>query len=66
MNILKHIVGIDIAKDTFVACYGTVTSSFEQTISKPTSFENSSKGFIALLRWAASIQQTTATYRGGL
>jgi transposase len=51
MQYLKLVVGLDVAKDSFVACIGTVDSYFKQYISKSDSFQNNLIGFKKLLSW---------------
>jgi transposase len=46
-------VGIDIAKDSFVACVGHATLSQQLHFGKETTFANSASGFAALLSWVA-------------
>lgn len=48
----KCVVGIDIAKDSFVACVGHATLSQHLHFGKETTFANSASGFAALLSWA--------------
>ena len=48
---LKCVVGIDIAKDSFVACVGHATLSQQLHFGKETTFANSASGFVALLSW---------------
>jgi transposase len=49
---LKCVVGIDIAKDSFVACGGYSTLSQQLHFGKETTFANTESGFVALLSWA--------------
>ncbi|WP_139923723.1 IS110 family transposase [Hymenobacter sp. DG01] len=48
---LKFVVGIDIAKDTFVACFGQIDARQHLRFGKQTSFDNTLTGFAALLSW---------------
>ena len=48
---LKCVVGIDIAKDSFVACVGHATLSQQLHFGKETTFANSASGLAALLSW---------------
>jgi len=48
---LKNVVGIDIAKDNFVACFGHSTLSQQLHFGKETTFDNTASGFAALLNW---------------
>ncbi|UYZ64862.1 IS110 family RNA-guided transposase [Hymenobacter weizhouensis] len=55
---LKYVVGIDIAKDTFVACFGRIEASQQLRFGKEATFDNTLAGFTALLAWTG--QQRTA------
>ena len=57
---LKCIVGIDIAKDTFVACFGQSLPSQQLRFGKETTFDNTLSGFAALLSWVSRQQATAA------
>ena len=57
---LKYVVGIDIAKDTFVACFGRIESTQHLRFSKQATFDNTLVGFVALLAWTAKQQATMA------
>ena len=46
---LKYVVGIDIAKSSFVACLGRLNLNQQLSFSKEVTFENTLSGFIALL-----------------
>ena len=56
---LKYVVGIDIAKSSFVACFGQVDGHQQVLFGKETTFENTLGGFASLLSWVAR-QQTAA------
>jgi transposase len=56
---LKYVVGIDIAKDTFVACFGRIEPTQHLSFSKETTFANSLAGFTDLLTWTTK-QVTSA------
>ena len=56
---LKYVVGIDIAKDTFVACFGRIDVHQQLRFGKEATFDNTPAGFAALLLWTAK-QQATA------
>jgi transposase len=49
-------VGIDIAKDSFVACFGHIDTSQRLSFGKETTFANTLAGFAALLVWTAKQQ----------
>ena len=48
---LKCVVGIDIAKNSFVACVGHATLNQQLHFGKELTFANSASGFVALLSW---------------
>lgn len=52
MEFLKQIVGIDVSKETLVACFGMLQNDQQQSISRSATFNNTPKGHSALLRWA--------------
>jgi transposase len=52
MEIVKQVVGIDISMDSLVVCFGSLTSTQEQTISQACNFSNTAKGHMQLLKWA--------------
>ena len=56
---LKYVVGIDMAKDSFVACLGylEVSQQFQQLhFGKEATFANTAAGFADLLQWVAKHQ----------
>ena len=57
---LKCVVGIDITKDSFVACVGHATLSQQLHFGKETTFANTASGFATLLTWVAK-QHTTGS-----
>ena len=50
MKLIKKVTGIDISKDSFTVCFGTVDDTFNQRISKSFTFENNKKGFKTLIK----------------
>jgi transposase len=54
MNILKQAVGIDISKDTFMACVGYLESPQTIQFIKSGSFTNQKNQFNKFLRWVRS------------
>jgi transposase len=56
-TLLKYVVGIDIAKDSFVACFGSLDAQQRVRCGKPATFANDLPGFAALLRWV-TVQRT--------
>lgn len=48
MQLLKHVIGIDIAKDSFTAASGTIDIQQCKTISAPASYKNTPAGFATL------------------
>ena len=57
---LKYVAGIDIAKDTFVACFGRIDTRQYLTFGKETTFANTPAGFATLLVWTAKQQVVAA------
>ncbi|WP_426061508.1 IS110 family transposase [Hymenobacter sp. B1770] len=57
---LEYVVGIDIAKDTFVACVGRIDTRQHLWFGKETTFANTAAGFAALLAWTAKQQLAAA------
>jgi transposase len=57
---LKYVVGIDIAKDTFVACFGRIDPNQHLAFGKETTFANTPAGFAALLVWTTKQQVVAA------
>ncbi len=57
---LKYVVGIDIAKDTFVACFGRIEPSQHLRFGKQATFDNTPAGFATLLGWAVKQCHTSA------
>ena len=53
---LKYVVGIAIAKDSFVACLGYLEISQQLHFGKEATFDNTASGFADLLRWVAKHQ----------
>ncbi|TDN38153.1 hypothetical protein E4631_24735 [Hymenobacter sp. UV11] len=49
-------MGIDLAKDTFVACFGHIDTSQHLSFGKETTFANTLTGFATLLVWTAKQQ----------
>ncbi|MBG8554968.1 IS110 family RNA-guided transposase [Hymenobacter guriensis] len=59
-TLLKYVVGIDIAKDSFVACFGSLDADQRVCAGKPATFANDLQGFTALLHWVAARRASTA------
>jgi len=57
---LKYVVGIDIAKSSFVACLGSLDLSQQLSFGKETTFDNTASGFTALLSWVTQQQGAAA------
>ncbi len=57
---LKYVVGIDIAKDTFVACFGRIDLAQQLRFHKEATFANTSAGFAELQAWTAAYQASSA------
>ncbi len=50
MKLIKKVTGIDISKDSFTVCFGTVDESLVQKISKSFTFSNDKNGFKKLIK----------------
>lgn len=55
MKLIKKITGIDISKDSFTVCFGTLDEALNQKISKSYKFSNDIKGFKKLLKTIACL-----------
>jgi len=55
LNIIRHSLGIDIAKDDFKVCYGSINTSMEQQYIAESTFENSLKGMDSLILWLSEV-----------
>lgn len=49
MKLIKKVTGIDISKDSFTVCFGTLDDALNQRISKSFTFPNNIKGFKKLI-----------------
>lgn len=58
MAIVKQLVGIDISKSSFTACFCQREQSGELSFSKSVDFTNDRTGFNQLLRWVKSVSTT--------
>jgi transposase len=56
MKKLKHVIGIDVSKDSLAVCFGSISEKQKTTYVKHTQFSNNRKGFEGLLEWASSLQ----------
>ena len=50
MKLIKKVTGIDISKDSFTVCFGTLDDTLNQKISKSFTFSNNVKGFKTLIK----------------
>jgi len=57
MNIIKHIIGIDVSKDSLSAAYGSLDSSQSVKTTTAKVFTNTAAGFKKLLVWANQQKQ---------
>ena len=53
---LKYVMGIDSAKDSFLACLGYLEISQQLHFGKEATFDNTASGFADLIRWVAKHQ----------
>jgi len=51
MKTIKQVIGIDVSKDTFHACLGSITEFQTVQVLKQSSFGNTEKGFKQFLSW---------------
>ena len=59
MEIIKHVIGIDVSKDTLSLSYGTINLNQEQLITKPITVDNNQKGFKELMSFAKKSKATS-------
>lgn len=55
MEYLKLCIGIDVAQKELVSCYGGLDTTLKQHTFSRRTYDNTSKGFVALLKWVKSI-----------
>jgi transposase len=60
MELRKQAIGIDISKQTFTACLGSLSQDEQIRLSPVKTFDNSKSGFNRLLRWAKSMVDPAA------
>jgi len=58
-QVVKQVVGIDVGKDTFYACYKIKFQDSSISLKGAKSFDNNYKGFSALSEWCAKRNKTT-------
>lgn len=51
MKTIKQVIGIDVSKDTFHVCFGSIDETQSIKVLKQSSFTNNEKGFKQLLSW---------------
>lgn len=51
MEIIKQVIGIDVAKDSFLFTYGTLNNNQEIKITEPVTCDNNSNGFQKLMSY---------------
>lgn len=51
MKSIKQVIGIDVSKDTFYACLGSMNETQAVQVIKQNSFPNTAKGFKQLAEW---------------
>ena len=51
MKTIKQVIGIDVSKDTFHVCLGSIDEAQSIKVLKQSSFTNNEKGFKQLLSW---------------
>jgi transposase len=55
IKLIKYVIGIDISKDTFEACFGSIDIEQKTKLSASKSFKNSDQGFEVLLNWVKQV-----------
>ncbi len=55
-DLIKYVVGIDISKDSFDACIGSIDTEQNIVILPSKKFKNTKEGFVELLKWSKSNQ----------
>jgi transposase len=58
MELRKQAIGIDISKETFTACLGSLAEQGSVHLSKVEVFSNNKSGFNRLIRWAKTMVNT--------
>lgn len=58
-EVLKQVVGIDVAQKELVVCVGRLTAALSQELYAHKTFPNSDKGFCALLQWVEKLTDPT-------
>lgn len=54
-KIIRQSLGIDVAKDDFKVCYGSINAKMEHSIIAEASFDNSAKGMEQLVIWLSAV-----------
>lgn len=58
MDFRKQAIGIDISKQTFTTCLGSLSQDGSIQLSPSQAFDNTKSGFNRLLRWAKTMIDT--------
>ena len=61
MEIIKQVVGIDVAKDSFLFTYGTLYINHEIKITEPVTCDNNSSGFQKLMSYVKKNKKSSET-----
>ena len=59
MKTIKQVIGIDVSKDTFHVCFGSIDEKQNIKVLKQSSFANNEKGFKQLLSWKSKSLDAT-------
>lgn len=62
-KVVKQILGIDVAQDELVCCFGKMHDDFTPELISHRTFVNSSKGFESLLAWVVKLSDATVSVR---
>jgi len=65
MQLLKHVIGIDIAKDSFTAASGSIDIEQTKTVSSAGSYKNTPGGFASLEKFIRQEHQRFVAVNGG-
>ena len=62
-KVVKQVLGIDIAQDELVCCFGKMHDDFTPELISHKTFVNSSKGFESLLTWVGKLADASVSVR---
>ena len=62
-KVVKQVLGIDVAQDELVCCFGKMYDDFTPELISHKTFVNSSKGFDSLLAWVGKLSDASVSVR---